>query len=328
MSFLRTREADARDRFAGDIANHVLTVKHDDGLHRHLLLSEPGTSVYWFEIVTWPGTLTIHGDMGTHVFSRVADMFSFFRRTAAGINTTYWSEKLQATSGAQKFDADLLRTLVMEEITERTEDLPRERAERRDELVEAVTRDVLDDDELDENEAHRRLRDFEHDGFEFYDTYEWDLKGYESRYLWCLHAIVHAINLYDEHHIDIYSDVILQHIHPGQAVSLSPEQRRDLAALTYRGGWTIDQLADAIYDNSIHLLAAALCIIPAPPAPWTLQPHKVATARLYAHIARALHLRAIARFLSTRLLSTAGAAPTPDTTDTNTALAAEPKETA
>ena len=63
------------DQLLRDVAKHKMTVRLDNGLYRHLLFRQPDTSNLWFEIVTWPHCLTIHGDMGTWSFSRVEDMF-------------------------------------------------------------------------------------------------------------------------------------------------------------------------------------------------------------------------------------------------------------
>jgi hypothetical protein len=117
------------ERFAGDTAGHQMIVKHDDGLYRHLrfmhhhlcndAVMRPGPSHYWFDLVTWPGTLTINGDCGTFVFSRVTDMFEFFR-SKYGINPQYWAEKLQAPDprGAKKYSEDVFRQHVVEYVTE------------------------------------------------------------------------------------------------------------------------------------------------------------------------------------------------------------------
>lgn len=102
------------ERFKRDTAKHELTVLHDDGLYRHLRLMEPRSSHHWFEIVTWPQSLTIRGDMGSYTFSRAQDMFDFFRRSAwAGEpNLQYWEEKLDSTdihSGAREYSEELIR---------------------------------------------------------------------------------------------------------------------------------------------------------------------------------------------------------------------------
>lgn len=59
----------------------------------------PDSSLYWFEIVTWPGALALRGEMGGYLLSRVEDMLDFFRRRdAEPIDPGYWAEK---TSGGR-----------------------------------------------------------------------------------------------------------------------------------------------------------------------------------------------------------------------------------
>jgi hypothetical protein len=55
--------AEAADAFARNVANHIKNVLHDDGLYRHLRFARPDRSASWFDIVTWPGSLAVRGDM-------------------------------------------------------------------------------------------------------------------------------------------------------------------------------------------------------------------------------------------------------------------------
>jgi hypothetical protein len=76
---------------------HEMTVLHDEGLYRHLRFKSPDASWHWFDLITWPGCLTVRGDFGDgYTFARVPDMFEFFRDSSwkRGINPTYWAEKL------------------------------------------------------------------------------------------------------------------------------------------------------------------------------------------------------------------------------------------
>ncbi len=66
-------------RFLKDVANHEMQIIRDDGVQRHLRFKKPGTMCYHFDLITWGGHLCYTGDMGTYVFTRVHDMFDFFR---------------------------------------------------------------------------------------------------------------------------------------------------------------------------------------------------------------------------------------------------------
>ena len=91
MTTLETIEQE----FAKNVENHVLTVIADDGnVTRHIRCREPGTVIYGWDIVTWPGYLAVTGDLGHYVFRRLDDMLvQFFGGT---INPQYWVEKCVA----------------------------------------------------------------------------------------------------------------------------------------------------------------------------------------------------------------------------------------
>jgi hypothetical protein len=190
-----------------------MTVVRDDGIHRHLRFAEPGTSTLWFEIVTWPGALTINGDMGTYVFSRTTDMFAFFGPDRH-VNLSYWAEKVRSgphrnDGGVREFSEAEFRSHVEEQVADwiTNSKLTDAAAER---LRDAIAADVLIDGATSHDEgAHRALQDFsstldwtDDDGneftetFEFCDTWEWDLADYVYQFVWCCHAITWAIGRY------------------------------------------------------------------------------------------------------------------------------------
>lgn len=171
------------ETFTRDVARHQMAVILDKGEHRHLTFRQPDSSDMHFHITTWPGYLSISGDMGCYVFARVRDMFRFFR--GDGINLGYWAEKIQAADrcGVKEFDPDRLAAYVEEEI----KDWP-------EEVQDAARRDVLHDDEHD---ARKALYEFDEDGHEFVDTREVDFTTYTFRFVWCCRAIVWAIQQYD-----------------------------------------------------------------------------------------------------------------------------------
>lgn len=225
-----TLEQEIAERFARDTAHHQLTVLHDDGLYRHLRAQKPGSSTFWFEIATWPGSLAIRGDYGdSYVFSRTDDMFGFFRRNGntLGINPGYWAEKLgDRGRSVMKHSEDTARRRIDECIDEyETDVFPDLLAtyqadlERRGSLpwprqfqagttvapIEppspASIRDLVDeyadDGALDDPDGVRDLlRKLEGLGLAS-DTWEWDLTDWDWPYLWACHAIVWAIAAYD-----------------------------------------------------------------------------------------------------------------------------------
>ncbi len=183
--------------FLADVANHKLTVGLDNGLYRHLIFKQPVNSWnLWFGIVTWPGYLTICGDMGTWTFRRVEDMFTFFRDDKLRVNKSYWAEKLEngthsGRDGARDFSEDLFKERLLEQLTE----YYCLEGERLKEVTEALQEEVLTQD--GKYDLLIAARDFTHKGFHF-DTCELpDGKEYTYHFVWCLYAIVWAIQQYD-----------------------------------------------------------------------------------------------------------------------------------
>ena len=205
--------------FLKNAANMGMSVAQDNGLYRHLKFrNKTGHQFNWFDIITWPGVLTINGDHGTWAFSRIEDMFEFFRtglRKAdeLNINESYWEEKLLAcdrTLGkARQFNSEEFRAAVIESLDGCREFWDGDNEPLKNRLIEAL------DDEVFCHESEHEIRDalnnfkyidseqddgdessdFEH---EFSDTWEINGTEYCYRYTYCLYAIVWAIRQYDE----------------------------------------------------------------------------------------------------------------------------------
>lgn len=182
------------EQFLKDVVNHKLTIKADNELYRHLYFRQPGNSNMWFELVTWPGGLTIHGDMGTWSFSRVPDMFTFFRETELKINASYWTEKIDAESRfggpSQTFVPEVYKANVLSHL-----DGYGFRFGKKSKIIAELDTEVFNEE--DETTARRAFAEFEHGGFTFSDPWEINGQGYTYHYLWCLHAIVWGIQQYD-----------------------------------------------------------------------------------------------------------------------------------
>lgn len=193
-------------RFRKDTEDHVMRIRLDDGLYRHALFCRPQgsryRSMYWYELITTPGQLTIRGDMGTYVFSRLNDMFEFFR-SGRGINPGYWGEKLSAIStlsGYREYSQDVARKRIREYFDDRKHGI-----DDPDELWEDIDDEVLNDDVLaDETQLRNALNWYKYPDsakkktiFEFSDVWEWDLRDYTYHYLWCCHAVREGIAQWD-----------------------------------------------------------------------------------------------------------------------------------
>lgn len=205
--------------FLKDVSDHVMTVIRDDGKHRHIRFADPATMCMHFDLITWPGYLCYTGDMGTYVFSRLADMFEFFRTDrdstwlkrkglTLGINPQYWGEKLQATDrhdGFRRFSEDKFNAAIMRRLFEWIrENRDETTKEERRELWEAVHSEVLDAD--GDSGGHRKqcaAHDFGHQVhpglyFRFNDFWETNVEEYSGRFMWCCYALAWGIKTYDE----------------------------------------------------------------------------------------------------------------------------------
>jgi hypothetical protein len=184
-------EKRAAAMFEQNTAGHQLTILHDDGLYRHILMAKPGTGMYRYELVTWPGHLAVGGDMDSYVFARIEDMFAFFR--GHEINPHYWSEKVKdEPKRTTNYSEGMFKQLVEEHLAELVEDdLTDEQREARDEIRSQVG------DAYHEEEAREILRDGERAGL-WSDTWEWDLRDWDWHFLYCLNAIVAGIAAYDK----------------------------------------------------------------------------------------------------------------------------------
>lgn len=219
--------ADAGEAFANDTRNHSMQVLHEDGLYRHLRFRADG-SFDGFDLITWPGSLTIQGGHGTYTFRRETDMFGFFR-ASNGINVDYWAEKLPGGRDSVKVFAEhgIVRRLVetyreygervpelefayerdlaVYEATPRADRFPWARSGPRQpvkpktvaELREQV-RDAHENGDLNYEDGVRRLLSDWDSAEVTSDSWEWDLREYDYHFVWSCHAIRWGIRRYDE----------------------------------------------------------------------------------------------------------------------------------
>ena len=191
---------DMKERFLGDIATHEMTVIRDDGVNRHIRFRRPGTILYGFDLITWPGHLCYTGDMGTFVFSRIEDMFQFFRK-AEGTEPSmgYWAEKVIAEDhcgGVTEYSPDKFCAIVEEWFNDCCEDM--EETER-SALHERLVSEVLSCADDSEHDAMRAAIDFEHNGdLVFHDFWEANLQEFTPRFVWCCYALRWGISVYDK----------------------------------------------------------------------------------------------------------------------------------
>lgn len=183
-------------KFLVDVADHQIYVLLDNGVYRHLRF-RADSSVYWFDLITWPGCLTINGDMGTYVFSRLEDMFQFFRtdRDYGGslyIRLSYWAEKVRADdvhSPVREYSPEVFRAAVMNRIQDDENVTP--------EIREGIELEVLKKADDGQYAAMEAAVNFEHDDFRLTDFWEVNITDYTWHFVWCCFAIAWGIEKYD-----------------------------------------------------------------------------------------------------------------------------------
>lgn len=210
--------------FLRNVAQHEMQIIRDEDVYRHLRFKQPGAINRYFDLLTWPGHLCYTGDMGTFVFTRIKDMFEFFRtdREYAKrdgrrlyINPDYWAEKLIAADdrrgggSATQFSEDKFRRVINEQRIKWIRDARRERtldADSRRDLWESIERDVFDRLDDDGGQvAYVAARDFQwwpsrpgERVYQFEELWDYDLTEYTHRYLWCCYALAWGIERYDD----------------------------------------------------------------------------------------------------------------------------------
>lgn len=202
----------SREEFLKRVTRHKLTILRDEGVYRHLRFRESETGCFWFDLITYPGTLVIDGDMGTYVFRRTNDMFEFFRTDNEyarskgdefGINPSYWGGKLRSVDvdgGHKEFDPEIFAEIVKTQFDEWVEsENPSEEA--RSEVWERIECEVLgvavEGGQVKSMEAAMDFYDEDHD-FSFVDFWDNNFNSFTYSYIWCCYAIAWGVNMYDK----------------------------------------------------------------------------------------------------------------------------------
>jgi hypothetical protein len=203
------------EQFSKEIAEHKLTIIRDDGVDRHIRCRRPKTRSYGFDILTWGGHLLINGDMGSWLFARTPDMFEFFRSCGHHgkqylINPGYWSETLLSVDccgrldgGATEFSSEIFERRVKEHMVEymranmignHSKSLREVRREFREDVECSVIVCAGDGEQI----AIRAACEYEwRAGYPFDGFWEVDCRSYRHHLIWCMYAIVWAIQQYD-----------------------------------------------------------------------------------------------------------------------------------
>ncbi len=201
---MRDRERETFERFQKDVAEHTLTILKDDGLYRHVRCRRKNSYTYGFDIVTWPGYLAYTGDMGCYVFTRLPDMFEFFRHPCTpNLSFQYWAEKccgMDKPDGIREWSEDFFRGAVKRDYDAYVERRDLAGPEAAD-LWEAIESQILCEAD-NSHEATAAVQQFSWNDDYVHEVFPdfWDhkLEDYTLRFLWCCYALTWAIARYDE----------------------------------------------------------------------------------------------------------------------------------
>lgn len=221
------------EHFVEATAEHTLTVIKDDGVYRHLRVGKPGTGIWSWSIVTWPGHLAITGDVAEgYVFARVTDMLDFFRsgsRDGRSIDFRYWAEKvlgrsrndLEVDSEAAFLEAVHYDLFVEGQISEGVEaDIRADNPALADQIAalrQQIWNDAKNPYEHADDDFYKWLAEYSvevpedlkdliylrHDEKEWtpwaHDYYEMNLQDWDSNFLIACWALALTVQLWDAH---------------------------------------------------------------------------------------------------------------------------------
>lgn len=187
--------AQAYDWFQQESSKHELSVIHEDGLYRHLRMQTPGTGVWSWDIITWPGYLATVGDVANgYLFSRDADMIEFFTRPVYArnyysdgspqIDFRYWREKIcgPARKSIYEWDRDKFLAHAREHISNPIYERSSEEQE-----------DLLFSAGLVESQEEAYQWIFDH----VVDYDEWDMNEFDLHFLFTCYAIDATVERYN-----------------------------------------------------------------------------------------------------------------------------------
>lgn len=223
--------------FAADTKDHQLTILLDQGEHRHLRAhtvdAETGRPrhLHSVNLVTWPGRVAVSGDMNGFTFR--ADLPTLRSATQGDISWSYLAEKVDAgADNTRGFSTEAFHEALWEQVTQAlTDDTAPEGLPS-----EAANQFIGDDAETfhTEEDARAAARDFEHDGWEFYDIDEWDLTSYTSDFERAALGLQLVIRLYDRHLASLTARTA------DDRTLLREGFGRQRLVDEYRGGWVIN----------------------------------------------------------------------------------------
>lgn len=199
---------DVKNRFIRAVKNHRMTIEQDDGVFRCVHFGKPSSGAYSFRLVTWPGHLSISGDLDDFTFRRLHDMFDFFRFAGPeydrsdGPNYGYWAEKTQSVSrhgGLSVFDEELYTAAIRHDFAQHISGMKLSEARLARQDAEFYDLFFCSDDKREAIEKAMTWRCPVTNEHPFQDFYEHRLDDWSFGFRFACHAIQWGIKQYDLH---------------------------------------------------------------------------------------------------------------------------------
>lgn len=194
------------EKFLKDVASHKMHTFLNDGIYRHVRFAQQGHYNMSFQFVTWPGYFAYSGDMGCYVFSRVPDMFEFFREPAIRenmeplrINIDYWSEKVVAADrlGVKAYNPETFRHFINDRLTQHIAEANYS-PEMDFDVRQAVKNDVLSQADNGEFDAMQAAMAFNFEGLLFSEIPLDGFREFTYHFTWCCYALAWGIRKFDD----------------------------------------------------------------------------------------------------------------------------------
>lgn len=179
--------------FSENTKKHEIKMLVDSGMYRHIRFIEKGNNQYRFDLISWPGSICINGDMGTYVFSRVGDMFKFFAND--DLSYSYVAEKCKSQDSkipVWVYDPCMVEEEAWRQVEEHIKTYP-DSAKYLREDIRALLESHLHDEGVVSNEIYN----YDNYGFRF-NTDDWKTKILSYQFLWCVTAIQWGVKKYSE----------------------------------------------------------------------------------------------------------------------------------
>lgn len=184
--------------------NHKLIIHKDDGVFRHITLKNSESYNRHYHLTTWPGYLAVSGDMGEWVFTRLQDMFDFFRagpyEQMGKISFRYWAEKCRAADKNTliwAYDEDLYVQAIRSDMASYLSGFSL--SEAKTIVSEAIYDDLFVPPETQDGALEKAMYwDCPvNGGFPFQDFWDHRLQSLTPGFKWICYAIQWGIRQYD-----------------------------------------------------------------------------------------------------------------------------------